>query len=212
MKQYDAMVTLFTVLFTTLIVSNGILMAQEKPEDVIVDSAMTFDEAVAGTKAPKSTLASLCIVSVRYYGFDGRLHQGQLVVHRAVRDDALELFRLIERLRFPIEKAIPVSRYGWSDEASMADNNSSAFNYRFIEGTRRLSRHAAGKAIDINPRMNPVYYRNGTVQPEGAVYDRQRPGALHGRHTVVKMFRKLGWTWGGRFKSVKDYHHFEKPD
>jgi len=212
MKQYDAMVTLFTVLFTTLVISNGIVMAQEKPEDVIIDSAMTFDEAVAGTKAPRSTLASLCIVSVRYYAFDGRLHQGQVVVHRAVRNDAMEIFRLIERLRFPIEKAIPVSKYGWSDEASMADNNSSAFNYRFIEGTRRLSRHAAGKAIDINPRRNPVFYKNGAVQPAGAFYDRQQPGTLHGRHTIVKTFRKFGWVWGGRFKSVKDYHHFEKLD
>ena len=212
MKQYDAMVTLFTVLLVTLIFSNGILMAKAKPEDVIIDSAMTFAEAVAGTKAPKRVLASLCIVDVRYYAFDGRLHQGQLVIHRAVRNDTLDLFQLIERLRFPIEKAIPVSRYEWSDEASMADNNTSAFNYRFIEGTSRLSRHAAGRAIDINPRLNPVFYKNGTIQPVGAVYNMKQPGTLHGRHTIVKTFRSLGWAWGGRFKSMKDYHHFEKPD
>lgn len=27
---------------------------------------------------------------------------------------------------------------------------------------------------------------------------------------VVKVFKKYGWTWGGDFRSIKDYPHFEK--
>jgi hypothetical protein len=187
-------------------------MAQEKTGNIIIDSAMTLAEAVKGSVAPKSMLDSLCIIDVRYFSFDGHLHQGQLVIHREVRKEVQDLFKAIEKTRFPVEKVIPIIRYGWSDEASMADNNTSAFNYRVIEGTSRLSRHASGRAIDINPRLNPVFYKNGTVLPEGATYNQRQPGTFHGRHMIVKTLRARGWVWGGHFKSLKDYHHFEKPD
>jgi peptidoglycan L-alanyl-D-glutamate endopeptidase CwlK len=212
MKHVYFAEVLFAAFFMVFICTNGSTMAEKKNGNVITDSAMTFTEAVAGTAAPENVLASLCIVDVRYYSSDGHLHQGQLVVHREVRRDVEDLFKLIEKSRFPIEKVIPVARYAWSDESSMADNNTSAFNYRRIEGTDRLSQHASGRAIDINPRLNPVFYRNGQIKPEGASYDRRQPGTLYGRHPVVKMLRARGWTWGGAFKFLKDYHHFEKPD
>lgn len=212
MKPFYILATLFAIVSLTFICTSDAVMAQEKTGNIIIDSAMTLAEAVKGSAAPKRMLNSLCIIDVRYYSFDGHLHQGQLIVHREVRKDALDLFRLIEKSHFPVEKAIPVVKYGWSDEASMADNNTSAFNYRIVEGSSRLSRHAEGKAIDINPRLNPVIYKSGIVQPAGAVYDRHQPGTFHGRHTIVKSFLARGWTWGGYFKSLKDYHHFEKPD
>jgi len=212
MKHVYFAEALFTLLFTASMCMNGIAMAEGKNGNVIIDSAMTFTEAVAGTEATEKVLASLCLVDVRYYSFDGHLHQGQLVVHREVRRDAEDLFRLIETSRFPIDRVIPITRYGWSDESSMADNNTSAFNYRRVEGTDRLSRHASGRAIDINPRLNPVIYRNGLIKPEGASHDRRQPGTLYGGHPIVKMMRARGWTWGGNFKSLKDYHHFENPD
>jgi peptidoglycan LD-endopeptidase CwlK len=212
MKRFYILATLFAILSLTFICISGGLMAQEKTGNIIIDSAMTLAEAVKGSAAPKSMLDSLCIIDVRYFSFDGHLHQGQLVIHREVRKEVQDLFKAIEKTRFPVEKVIPIIRYGWSDEASMADNNTSAFNYRVIEGTSRLSRHASGRAIDINPRLNPVFYKNGTVLPEGATYNQRQPGTLHGRHMIVKTLRACGWVWGGHFKSLKDYHHFEKPD
>ncbi|MFA5181633.1 MAG: M15 family metallopeptidase [Syntrophales bacterium] len=176
----------------------------------IMDSRMTFREATDGTRAPTEVLRDLCLLDVRYYSFDGMLHQGQLVVHKDVKEDVEEIFRLIEKLRFPVNKVVPIVVYGWSDDASMADNNSSAFNYRTVAGTKRLSRHACGLAVDINPVRNPVVYNNGRISPRGAVYRPGDPGVLTADHPVVAEFLRRGWQWGANFKSMKDYHHFDR--
>jgi peptidoglycan LD-endopeptidase CwlK len=186
-------------------------MTNEQPAKApIIDSRMTFQEAIDGTKAPTEVVRDLCLLDVRYYSFDGMLHQGQLVVHKDVRADVEEIFRLIEKLRFPVYKAVPIVVYGWSDDASMADNNTSAFNYRTVAGTKRLSRHACGLAVDINPVRNPVVYSSGRISPHGAVYRPGDPGVLTTDHPVVGEFFKRGWQWGANFKSMKDYHHFDR--
>jgi hypothetical protein len=177
----------------------------------IIDTLMTFEEAIAGTHAPAEIIDSLQLIEVRYWSFDERLHQGQLVVHREAVEDMREIFALIERSLFPVGRVIPIVKYGWSDDASMEDNNTSAFNYRFVLGTERLSRHACGRAIDINPRQNPVIYDDGRISPAGTVYNPGAAGSFSAGHTIVKEFLKRGWQWGGFFKSLKDYHHFDRP-
>lgn len=177
----------------------------------IIDSKMTFDEAVAGTKAPKDIIASLCLLEVYYFAFDGRLHQGQLVVHREVEKDVIELFKLIELLKFPVARVLPIVKYDWLDNESMADNNTSAFNYRFVMGTERFSHHACGRALDINPYLNPVIDESGRIDPPGATYLPERPGTFFEAHPVVREFMNRGWRWGGKFSSSLDYHHFDKP-
>ncbi len=180
-------------------------------DELIVDSAMDFDGAVEGTAAPQELLKTLRVIAVRYRGFDGRLHQGQLVVHQDLAAEIGEIFSLIQKWGFPLGRVVPIVQYGWSDEASMADDNTSAFNYRLVEGTRRLSRHAMGRAIDINPRRNPVFYPDGRVTPTGALYRPGEPGVIAEGHPVLSAFLERGWRWGGRFDHVRDYHHFEKP-
>jgi peptidoglycan L-alanyl-D-glutamate endopeptidase CwlK len=175
-----------------------------------IDSRMTIEEAIAGTAAPRDVIESLSLINVRYRSFDGSLHRGQLVVHKEVVPDILEIFRFIEALGFPVARAIPIVRYGWSDDRSMADNNSSAFNYRLVLGTERLSRHAFGRAVDINPFQNPVMYENGCISPDGAAYDVGKEGTFSETHSVVREFQRRGWQWGGHFKTLKDYHHFDK--
>ncbi|MHB8910957.1 MAG: M15 family metallopeptidase [Syntrophales bacterium] len=177
---------------------------------VIVDSAMDFGEAVAGTTAPREILDALCLIAVRYRGFDARLHAGQLVIHRELAAEIREIFSLLEESDVPVGGAVPIVRYGWSDELSMAADNTSAFNYRFIAGTGRLSRHAAGRAVDINPFRNPALYPDGRVAPAGAVYRPGDPGTFAGGHPAVLAFRARGWRWGGDFDHMRDYHHFEK--
>lgn len=171
---------------------------------------MSFAEAIAGTDAPPDVVGTLCLVEVRYWSFDGKLHLGQVVVHGELKRDLLEIFTLIENTGFKVAKAIPTVKYGWSDDRSMADNNSSAFNYRFIAGTQRLSLHALGRAVDINPFRNPVFYEDGVSAPPGAAYDLTAEGTLHEESPVVRAFKARGWRWGGNFDSVRDYHHFEK--
>ena len=177
---------------------------------VIVDSGMDFSGSIAGTEAPREVLETLCLINVDYAGFDGRRHRGQLVVHRELAAELEELFILMETQAFPIAGAVPIIRYGWSDEASMAANNTSAFNYRVVAGTDRLSLHATGRAVDINPRLNPAIYADGRIAPAEGLYRPGIPGTLAEGDLVVGAFLERGWRWGGHFNHVRDYHHFEK--
>jgi len=180
-------------------------------EEAMVDSANEFSEAIEGTYAPAEIIDSLSMIDVCYYSFDGRKHQGQIIVNREVEDDVYDLFNFIEKILFPIGKVIPIVVYQWDDYKSMAENNTSSFNFRVIEGTTKLSMHSLGKAVDLNPVQNPVIYPNGVVAPEGAKYLPQEPGTLTADHAIVQEFLRRGWHWGGNFDQPKDYHHFEKP-
>ncbi len=177
----------------------------------IVDSDMTFEEATAGTKAPAEVINNLVLLNLKYYSADGKIHQGQLLVSKDVRKDIEEIFALILEQKFVIEKMIPIVEYAWSDNKSMEDNNTSAFNYRYIAGTKRLSNHSFGRAVDINPRWNPVIHKNGRLSPTNGNYDTSRPGTFYASHPIVKEFKKRGWRWGGDFKKYKDNHHFDLP-
>jgi hypothetical protein len=184
---------------------------------LVVDSAMTRDEALRGLDpaCPAALRDRQELLTVRYYSFDGNLHQGQLLLDRDLAADVQAVFALILSGRFPVASAIPVAdprflKNGrWDDDLSMAANNSSAFNYREITGGGSLSRHSLGTALDINPLQNP-YVKNGLVLPAGAVYDPAAPGTLTAGHPVTREFLSRGWTWGGTWESLKDYQHFEK--
>jgi hypothetical protein len=153
----------------------------------------------------------LRLLTVTHWGFDARTRTGRLVVHA---DAAVALRRVMQKLyerRFPIRRMVPVEAYGSSDDRSMAADNTSAFNCRFVEGTSRWSEHAYGRAIDVNPRENP-YVRGSHVSPPAgrAFVDRSRwaQGMIHARDAVVRAFAQIGWEWGGYWRSVKDYQHF----
>jgi peptidoglycan L-alanyl-D-glutamate endopeptidase CwlK len=182
---------------------------QNNPSELINDSELNFDEAVSGQNIPQNILENLELIDVYYYGFDDRLHKGQLVVHKDAVQDIEEIFEFIKESRFPISKVVPISAYDWSDEKSTKDNNTSAFNYRFVSGSRVISKHAFGLAIDINPLLNP-YVKNGTSIPAGSIYDTTKAGTISSDSQLVKEFKERGWKWGGDWKNLKDYQHFEK--
>ncbi len=146
---------------------------------------------------------------MEYYGFDGRLYKGQLVADKRTAHDLQQVFLLMYMLHFPLESVIPIVQFGWDDFESMRQNNTSAFNYRTVPFSGKLSNHAYGLAVDFNPVQNP-YYTGDKVFPEGAAYNAARPGTLHVRHPVVRLFKVLGWRWGGDW-GEKDYQHFDKP-
>ncbi len=179
-------------------------------EDIIIDSAMSFSEAIEGSTAPLEIIDSLSMIDVYYHSFDGLRHQGQILVDARLEDDIYEIFERIDRLKFPVGKVIPIVSYQWEDGDSMADNNSSAFNFRVIADTNKLSLHSFGRAVDINPVQNPVIYPTGLIAPTGAVYRPENHGTFTTDHPVVSEFLKRGWHWGGNFEQPKDYHHFEK--
>ncbi|MGE5400434.1 MAG: M15 family metallopeptidase [Ignavibacteriales bacterium] len=186
-------------------------MAQKKSgPGVIVDCDFSFTESVSGINIPRAIKQNLELIDVHYYSFDQKLHKGQLLIHTSLSAEIKDIFREIEADRFPIAKVIPIVKYGWSDSASMADDNTSAFNYRLVKGTRVLSAHSGGRAIDINPLENPQFTRR-RASPAGARYDSKAPGTITPSSVVVSAFRKRGWKWGGNWRSTKDYQHFEKP-
>ncbi len=167
-------------------------------------------EAIRGTTAPREILETLELFDVEYWSFDRKLCRGQVVMHRDRVRDIKDAFLLMHDLEFPVGKVVPLVRYDWNDEASMADNNSSGFCYRFIVDTDRLSNHSSGTAFDLNPRQNPFRSRSGIIYPPGAVRDLSAAGTILPDGEIVRFFRERGWTWGADWTSVKDYHHFEK--
>ncbi|HEY6436219.1 MAG TPA: M15 family metallopeptidase [Ignavibacteriaceae bacterium] len=200
---------LFLVIFTISGITNNYTQSVKEEPGYVIDSDIDFEQAVSGKNIPQSILENLRIVDVYYYGFDEKLHKGQLVVHKEVVLDIIEIFEFIRESHFPIKKVIPISKYDWSDEKSMQDNNTSAFNYRYISGTRVISNHASGLAIDINPKLNP-YIKNGNSLPANCIYDTTIAGTISADSDLVKEFKTKGWQWGGDWKSLKDYQHFEK--
>jgi hypothetical protein len=40
--------------------------------------------------------------------------------------------------------------------------------------------------------------------------DKNYKGMIKAGDICVKTFKAKGWTWGGDWKTVKDYQHFEK--
>ena len=155
---------------------------------------------------------------VVHYGFDGEIHEGELIVNKEIAHDVLEVFRELFDIKYEIEKIRLIDEYDAVDEASMEDNNSSAFCYRTIAESETLSNHALGLAIDINPLYNPyVYTRNDGslfLQPENAGdyvdRDKDDPHYIKKDDACYNIFISHGFTWGGDWKSKKDYQHFEK--
>jgi peptidoglycan L-alanyl-D-glutamate endopeptidase CwlK len=178
-------------------------------QKIIIDADYTLDETLRESNIPSSVKNTLDLVTVNYYGFDEKLHQGQIIVNKEIVNDIVEIFKVIEETKFPIEKVVPIVEYNWSDEKSMNDNNTSSFNYRFISGSRILSMHANGLAIDINPKQNP-YIKNGTSIPADSEYKLKNMGTIEPDSKIVEAFKEKGWTWGGDWKSLKDYQHFQK--
>jgi hypothetical protein len=155
--------------------------------------------------------AQLRTVRLAYRGFDGRRHVGSLVVNRRVTGDVVTVFRRLYEARFPIRRMVPVSRYGGSDDASMAADNTSGFNCRRIPGSGSWSAHAYGLAIDVNPVENPFLVAGRVLPPAGRRFrDRtdSRPGMVLAGGVVVRAFAAVGWKWGGRWTGTPDYQHF----
>lgn len=155
-------------------------------------------------------------VHVLYVDFGGRTCEGELIVNKVIAQDIVEIFWELYQAQYPIEKIALIDEYDGDDELSMEDNNTSAFNYRMIEGTDIVSQHGKGLAIDINPFYNPQVKtaEDGvTVMPEDAVayVDRTQDFQYKIDHDDLcyKLFTEHGFTWGGDWNTTKDYQHFE---
>ncbi|MBN2825883.1 MAG: M15 family metallopeptidase [Campylobacterales bacterium] len=164
-------------------------------------------------------LDDLRYVEVAYHDFKGNYQIGELIVHRSVAKETVNIFRELFAIGYPIRKMELVSNYSGSDFASIEADNTSAFNCRFIGGTKRWSNHAFGKALDINPLENPYVNKRGTTSHKRSVLYLKRVhknassediAMLLPNDKATKIFKKYGWIWGGDWRTIKDYQHFEK--
>ena len=160
---------------------------------------------------------NLRYIHVLHVGFDNQVHEGELVVNKDIADDVLEIFKELYESGYQIEKVRLVDEYDADDEASMSDNNSSAFNFRFISHTTKISKHGMGMAVDINTLYNPyVKTVDGelSIEPANAAdyVDRSRDFSHKIDHDDLcyKLFTEHGFEWGGDWTHSKDYQHFEK--
>jgi hypothetical protein len=200
---------------TSLLIAIGCLAAPVAHAQPATVSPVTAEQLGAtwrpGCPVPPEQLR---LVELDYLGLDLQTHRGQLVVHQDLTDAVIAAFDRLYRMGFPIERMRTVENYpNADDELSMRDNNTSAFNCRDIPGSGSWSYHAYGQAIDINPRFNPYIDRTGAYQPANAevFVDRNRidPGLLKDGDAAVRAFTDQGWTWGGNWRTPKDYQHFE---
>lgn len=163
-----------------------------------------------GCSVPRSRLRLLHLL---HRNFRGHIQVGEMICNKSVADDLLRIFRELYDVGYPIEKIYLIDEYGADDNLSMADNNTSCFNFRRKPGMKELSMHARGLAVDINPLYNP-YVRGERIEPaSGAVYaDRTRkcPYYIRRGDACHAAFTSRGWSWGGSWNSMKDYQHFEK--
>jgi hypothetical protein len=162
---------------------------------------------------PDIRLSDLRYLRISYVDFDGKDQVGELVCNQAIADDLLEIFKALYEARYPIRSIRLIDDFNGDDEASMAADNTSCFNYRRKTGMRQLSKHALGLAVDINPFENP-YVRSHRILPVDAVRYADRtqdfPHKIDQNDLCYRLFREHGFAWGGSWRSVQDYQHFEK--
>ncbi len=166
-----------------------------------------------GCPVPAGDLREL---HISFWNFGGQPATGILIAQKDVTPELLEIFRELFQHGFLIERMQPIENFDGNDDRSMQANNTSAFNCRDVTGAPgKFSNHSWGRAVDINPLINPYLKGDQVLPPAGRQYlDRTRayPGAILAGGFIVKLFESRGWTWGGSWTDRKDYQHFEKPN
>lgn len=169
-------------------------------------------------------LSDLRYIKVLHYNFDHQVQVGELIVNRELVPDFQEIFQELFEHEYEIQSMYLIDNY-WtgdgasSDSASIEVNNTSAFCYRKVVGGSGLSNHALGRAIDINPQQNPyVTYKNGVAQwshdnaDDYIDRDTGLPHVITHDDLCYQLFKAHGFDWGGDWKTMKDYQHFDKEE
>lgn len=162
--------------------------------------------------------SSLCYLRLLHYDFDGKTRKGEMVCNKAIAADLISIFKELYRQRYPIQDVQLVDDFDADDELSMRANNSTCFFYRRIKGSKKLSAHSRGMAVDINALYNPYYRRKSDgrviIQPSNAKKycnrDADFPYKIERNDLLHRLFLQHGFRWGGAWRSMKDYQHFEK--
>ena len=164
--------------------------------------------AVSAYAQPKGVV--LDTLKVQHIDFQGQPQQGIIICNKKISNDLREIFAELYKAKYPIERIRPISEYDDNDERSMQANNTSCYCYRPIEGSKKLSNHALGMAIDINPLYNPCVKRrkDGTllIQPSTARPYVNRSKSFKYKITksdlCYRLFTQHGFQWGGASRTI----------
>jgi len=212
-QQEDTLSPVYAFVFDsigvdTLMYKNYVFVSQPIPEAVKarMQGKSMPDDATIGYD-------ELRYLILYHYDYEGNIKQGEMVCNQAIAHDLLSIFKALFAEAYPIYSIRLVDDFDADDEASMEANNTSCFNYRTMVGTRMISKHALGLAVDVNPLQNPCI-KHGRVHPAAAedYVDRTKdfPHKIDGNDYCKKVFTAHGFSWGGNWGGSKDYQHFEK--
>jgi hypothetical protein len=212
MEKMKTNIMVFFLLLVGISASAQDFYQQEITDDIF--SRIEGKSFKANCTTPREDLRYLRVL---HYNNDREILKGELICHKDIAEDLLAIFQELYKAAYPIERMVLIDEYDADDEASMRANNTSAFNFRYASGMKRLSSHSTGMAIDINPLYNPlVKHREGQTRvfptTAAAYMDRTKyfPYKIEKGDLCYRLFKKYGFSWGGDWKSSKDYQHFEK--
>jgi len=164
-------------------------------------------------------VVDLRYLKLTYVDFEGIDQIGELIVHKNIANDIVHVMETLYDMRYPIYKMRLVSDYKGDDWQSIEAGNTSAFNCRKATGSKKWSKHSYGRAIDINPIENPYVSRKGYISHKASIkYKKRRhrvdtsadKAVLLKNDEATLIFKKYGFTWGGDWRTIKDYQHFVK--
>ena len=206
---------LFMILFTNVLFSNF----EAHISNITLSLKHKMIKGNSWKKACPVGLNDLRHITLKHIDFNGKQKKGEIIVHKSVAEDVVQIFRELYVIGYPIYKMKLISAYQGNDWQSIESGNTSAFNCRNATGSKGWSKHSYGKAIDINPIENPYVARSGYISHKASLKYKKR---VHKRNTyadkaillksdkATKIFEKYGWKWGGDWSGVKDYQHFSK--
>jgi len=197
----------------------SILLAQEGIYNLSENIQQVMKKGGSWKKGCPVPLKDLRYLRLKYLDFEGQIREGEMIVHKSVSDEVVNIFNELYTIGYPIHKMKLVSSYKANDWQSIEADNTSAFNCRNATGSKKWSKHSYGKAIDINPIENPYISRKGRISHKASLKYRKRvhkDDSYANRAVLLKddqatqIFKKYGWKWGGDWLGVKDYQHFSK--
>ncbi|MCI0633658.1 MAG: M15 family metallopeptidase [Actinobacteria bacterium] len=164
-------------------------------------------------------LDDMRVLHFNFWGLNGAIKRGPMVVNASVADDVLWVFHQLFEARFPLKRVGLTREFVPSKFEPIISSTRSvtaSFNCRPVITPLGpgddFSQHAYGLAVDVNPVQNPFVTADGFVRnTEARPYvDRSKdlPGMIHAGDVVVRSFAAIGWEWGGFWSGGKDYMHF----
>ncbi|MCR4602367.1 MAG: M15 family metallopeptidase [Prevotella sp.] len=206
------------ILTILLLSANRISAQQHFTIDTISDEVFARMKGKSFPNGCTIARQDLRYLRVLHRNAEDSICHGELVCNKRIAQDLIDIFKKLYEAHYPIERIKLIDDYDADDERSMSDNNTSSFCFRTVPGTKKLSNHARGMAIDINTLYNPYVRHNRKGQllispANGKRYANRNfasPYKIEAGDLCHRLFLEHGFTWGGSWKTMKDYQHFEK--